>query len=135
MPPAWSNLPRTSSFPPTCSPPGSRPGTPRRMISYHEFYDALGSQCDPSYTLRGGKSSSSAVDVTTIASMVSAGCSVASTQPMAERREASTRSSSGVTCGLKRASGVPSALMTNFSKFHRMSPLSPASSGVSTRPA
>ncbi|WP_414651963.1 MULTISPECIES: lipase family protein [Gordonia] len=58
------------------SPPGSRPGTPRRMISYHEFYDALGSQCDPSYTLRGGKSSSSAVDVTTIASMVSAGYTV-----------------------------------------------------------
>ena len=46
------------------------------MISYHEFYDALGSQCDPSYTLRGGKSSSSAVDVTMIASMVSAGYTV-----------------------------------------------------------
>lgn len=28
---------------------------PRKLISYHAPYDTLGSQCDPSYTLRGGK--------------------------------------------------------------------------------
>src|ERR1700693_2713522 len=28
-----------------------------RLISYQEFYDALGSQCDPSYTLAGGNPS------------------------------------------------------------------------------
>ncbi|QTI67454.1 lipase [Gordonia polyisoprenivorans] len=27
---------------------------PRKIISYHSPYDALGSQCDPSYALRGG---------------------------------------------------------------------------------
>ena len=27
---------------------------PRKLISYHSPYDALGSQCDPSYALRGG---------------------------------------------------------------------------------
>ncbi|GAB2653855.1 lipase family protein [Gordonia jinhuaensis] len=27
---------------------------PRKVISYHSPYDALGSQCDPSYALRGG---------------------------------------------------------------------------------
>ena len=58
------------------SPPGAKRGTPRRMISYHEFYDALGSQCDPSYTLRGGRSSAGAVDTTMIATMVAAGYTV-----------------------------------------------------------
>ncbi|WP_414976637.1 lipase family protein [Gordonia sp. (in: high G+C Gram-positive bacteria)] len=36
----------------------SNPAPGRPMISYHAFYDALGSQCDPSYTLRGGPDSS-----------------------------------------------------------------------------
>ena len=27
---------------------------PTRLVSYHMAYDALGSQCDPSYTLSGG---------------------------------------------------------------------------------
>lgn len=30
---------------------------PTKLISYHMAYDALGSQCDPSYTLSGGSSS------------------------------------------------------------------------------
>ncbi|MGV9860490.1 lipase family protein [Gordonia sp. NPDC003425] len=58
------------------SPPGARPGTARRIISYHEFYDALGSQCDPSYTLRGGPSESGNVDLASIATMVAAGYTV-----------------------------------------------------------
>lgn len=35
----------------------ANPAPGRPMISYHAFYDALGSQCDPSYTLRGPNAS------------------------------------------------------------------------------
>lgn len=58
------------------SPPGAAPGTPRRMVSYHAFYDALGSQCDPSYTLRGGTTPNPPVDIVVISSMLAAGYTV-----------------------------------------------------------
>lgn len=58
------------------SPPGATPGSPRRMVSYHAFYDALGSQCNPSYTLRGGRSSTGLIDLGLIGSMVAAGYTV-----------------------------------------------------------
>ncbi|MFT4086424.1 MAG: lipase family protein [Gordonia sp. (in: high G+C Gram-positive bacteria)] len=49
------------------------PGNP--IISYHAFYDALGSQCDPSYTLRGGPSSS-VPDLAIVAGYTAAGYTV-----------------------------------------------------------
>ncbi|MGV9793764.1 lipase family protein [Gordonia sp. ABSL49_1] len=58
------------------SPPGARPGTPRRVISYHAFYDALGSECDPSYSLRGGATSNSPLDAVVISGMLAAGYTV-----------------------------------------------------------
>ena len=42
-----------------------RPTTPQavvRLVSYQTAYDALGSECDPSYTLRGGNSSYSTAE-------------------------------------------------------------------------
>ncbi|WP_439031111.1 lipase family protein [Gordonia terrae] len=59
------------------SPPGARNGTPRRVISYHSFYDALGSQCDPSYTLRGGNAKEAPIDITLISGLLAAGYTVA----------------------------------------------------------
>lgn len=35
-------------------PTGSTLGAPRGVVGYLSFYDALGDECDPSYTLRGG---------------------------------------------------------------------------------
>ena len=37
-------------------PTGARAGAPRGIVAYLSFYDALGDECDPSYTLRGGDS-------------------------------------------------------------------------------
>jgi hypothetical protein len=36
------------------APTGSTAGAPRGVVGYLSFYDALGDECDPSYTLRGG---------------------------------------------------------------------------------
>ncbi|MGX7697514.1 lipase family protein [Gordonia polyisoprenivorans] len=58
------------------SPPGAAPGSARKIVSYHEFYDALGSQCDPSYTLRGGSSQAAPIDLAMITTMVAAGYTV-----------------------------------------------------------
>lgn len=58
------------------SPPGIAPGAPRRLVSYHAFYDALGAQCDPSYSLRGGSSGNADVDAVMIAGMIAAGYTV-----------------------------------------------------------
>src|SRR5438874_10261791 len=38
------------------------PAGPTRIVSYQTAYDALGSQCDPSYTLRGGNSGDSTAE-------------------------------------------------------------------------
>lgn len=59
------------------SPPGAAAGTPRRVVSYHSFYDALGSQCDPSYTLRGGNAAEAPIDITLISGLLAAGYTVA----------------------------------------------------------
>ncbi|MFE0748484.1 lipase family protein [Gordonia sp. NPDC058843] len=59
------------------SPPGAAVGGPRRVVSYHSFYDALGSQCDPSYTLRGGNAKEAPIDITLISGLLAAGYTVA----------------------------------------------------------
>jgi len=59
------------------SPPGVAAGAPRRVVSYHSFYDALGSQCDPSYTLRGGNATEAPIDITLISGLLAAGYTVA----------------------------------------------------------
>ncbi|MEP9394476.1 lipase family protein [Gordonia sp. VNQ95] len=59
------------------SPPGVAAGAPRRLISYHAFYDALGAQCDPSYSLRGGDTSNASLDAVMISGLVTAGYTVA----------------------------------------------------------
>lgn len=59
------------------SPPGVAAGAPRRLISYHAFYDALGAQCDPSYSLRGGETANAPVDAAMIAGFLAAGYTVA----------------------------------------------------------
>lgn len=50
---------------------------PTRLISYHMAYDALGSQCDPSYTLSGGSSNPiSTAEQALIAGYMAAGYTV-----------------------------------------------------------
>ncbi|MGV9859039.1 lipase family protein [Gordonia sp. NPDC003425] len=50
---------------------------PRKIISYHSPYDALGSQCDPSYALRGGNTGRGPeFDDITISSMLAQGYTV-----------------------------------------------------------
>lgn len=50
---------------------------PTRMVSYHMAYDALGSQCNPSYTLSGGSTSSIAgAEQAVIAGYLAAGYTV-----------------------------------------------------------
>ncbi|MCK8613515.1 lipase family protein [Gordonia sp. C13] len=66
----------TSTVTTVISPPGVGPGAPRRLVSYHSFYDALGSQCDPSYTLRGGNMSERPIDISLIAGLMAAGYTV-----------------------------------------------------------
>ncbi|MEO9329248.1 lipase family protein [Gordonia aurantiaca] len=58
------------------SPPGVGSGAPRRVVSYHSFYDALGSQCDPSYTLRGGNMSERPIDIALVSGLMAAGYTV-----------------------------------------------------------
>lgn len=58
------------------SPPGVGPGAPRRVVSYHSFYDALGAQCDPSYTLRGGNMTTEPIDLPSITALMTAGFTV-----------------------------------------------------------
>jgi Secretory lipase len=57
-------------------PPAPLPST--RLVSYQTFYDALGSECDPSYTLQGGNSSYSdaQIDATVMESYLQAGDTV-----------------------------------------------------------
>ena len=54
------------------------PVGPTKLISYQTFYDALGSECDPSYTLAGGNPSYSdaQADAALMQSYVSAGYTV-----------------------------------------------------------
>ncbi|SDU71387.1 lipase family protein [Gordonia westfalica] len=66
----------TSTVTTVISPPGVGPGAPRRLVSYHSFYDALGSQCDPSYTLRGGNMSERPIDLALITGLMAAGYTV-----------------------------------------------------------
>jgi Secretory lipase len=51
---------------------------PTKLISYQTFYDALGSECDPSYTLQGGNPSynDAQIDATLMQSYLSAGYTV-----------------------------------------------------------
>jgi hypothetical protein len=50
---------------------------PTKIVSYHMAYDALGSQCDPSYTLSGGSSSTIAeAEQAVIAGYLAAGYTV-----------------------------------------------------------
>ena len=54
------------------------PVGPTKLISYQTFYDALGSECDPSYTLAGGNPSYSdaQADAALMQSYLSAGYTV-----------------------------------------------------------
>jgi hypothetical protein len=57
------------------------PAGPTKLISYQTFYDALGSECDPSYTLAGGNPSYSdaQADAALMQTYLSAGFTVVST--------------------------------------------------------
>ncbi|MBD0863011.1 lipase [Gordonia sp. zg691] len=66
----------TSTVTTVISPPGVPAGAPRRVVSYHSFYDALGSQCDPSYTLRGGNPDEAPIDIALISGLLAAGYTV-----------------------------------------------------------
>jgi hypothetical protein len=55
-------------------PSGATPAT--RVVSYQTAYDALGSECDPSYTLQGGNASYDSDEETVIGGYVSAGYAV-----------------------------------------------------------
>jgi hypothetical protein len=47
-----------------------------RIVSYQTAYDALGAQCDPSYTLAGGDNSSDSAETTVMAQFVAKGDTV-----------------------------------------------------------
>jgi hypothetical protein len=51
-------------------------GGPTRLVSYQTAYDALGSECDPSYTLAGGNSGYDSDEQSVIGGYVSAGYTV-----------------------------------------------------------
>jgi Secretory lipase len=55
-----------------------RPGTsgPVRIVSYQTAYDALGAQCDPSYTLAGGNGSSDSAETAVMAQFIAKGDTV-----------------------------------------------------------
>ena len=55
-------------------PTGATPAT--RVVSYQTAYDALGSECDPSYTLQGGNSGYDSDEATVIGGYVAAGYAV-----------------------------------------------------------
>jgi len=56
------------------APTGATPVT--RVVSYQTAYDALGSECDPSYTLQGGDSGYDSDEATIIGGYVAAGYAV-----------------------------------------------------------
>lgn len=56
----------------------SPPNAARRLISFHMAYDALGAQCDPSYTLRGNRPSTAGrVEEAVLAGYLARGFAVA----------------------------------------------------------
>jgi hypothetical protein len=56
------------------APAGANPAT--RVVSYQTAYDALGSECDPSYTLQGGDDGYDSDEATIIGGYVAAGYAV-----------------------------------------------------------
>ncbi len=56
--------------------PPQATGTPK-LVSYQTAYDALGAQCDPSYTLAGGNDSSGSAETAIMAQFIAKGDTVA----------------------------------------------------------